>query len=593
MKVFGVGSQLIGCQGQAQTLASVRNINQMGNAHVRQVAVVKSVNIMGSGVVSDSTVGKNVDIMGNASIVRSKIGGRVDVKGSFELKDSEVDNKINVGGTVTIKGAEVGRLESGGNAEIIDSNIFGQVKVGGNLESRDSTIRNNVRVSGTAIIHGSEIIGFADIYGSAVIKNSSFLSGDILGELTLIGSKIDGELKTSSRVLVVDSSEVGSIFVRKQSRQNLVITGGNVSSSIFSESVVRTDFVRVTAGRTAMVNGFRVTANFSSTTVTTPEGYIYINGSSISEGVPSSYADYQKQNGQAIQVTGPGWKNGEETNGVQEKTPPREIVTLRNGSVVAGEIYFESGNGKVIVEEGSRFEGLVVGGAVEDRNHVGEQEEVQDVVRESVNLEEIYNYDGFSADTEEFLTFMRNAISQIYALGDAEKKRGYLSYIEEYIFSEMTRMDYKETVFNLLLEPIFIPGSKGRDDAVWLLKKLDQNGYLKPKKKSKVLADLASLVSYNIGEEFYSDLFLELFARFFTFVSDEDLKKSLLDKITQPIAQKMPSYSEKAISVLIQVVSQNKLSKEDISIILEKIRSVENSAPVFQVLMTNLISALV
>ncbi len=145
-----------------------------------------------------------------------------------------------------------------------------------------------------------------------------------------------------------------------------IVIGGNNTAT-----------VRVGSTGLSAINGFTVKGAMNQTTVITPEQSIYVNGRKVSGEGPASYQAYQAANPEAPTVYGPGWDPSVVSSSHKaatgnskkkaENKPVVNVLELRNGSTVSGQVQFDSGYGKIVVYPGSQFLGKVVNGFVEKK----------------------------------------------------------------------------------------------------------------------------------------------------------------------------------------------------------------------------------
>jgi hypothetical protein len=266
-----------------------------------------------------------------------------------------------------------------------------QVLGGASTMSGDITLKDSSSVqAGVSSMSGSINIKNAKVSGDVTTKSGdvSLLNTQVQGDVsTLSGSvslknaDITGTLSFPANRFTLEGSKVGNIrLFPLNSAGSVVISGGSIftSGSIVGGNVViggsgGGSVIGVGPGSRSNVNGYDVTATATETKLVTPEGTTYVNGDRVKGEGAATYAEYKQTKRNAPTIQGPGWRN----EGVQGQsatpesrvpTEPDQILELKPGAEVKGEIVFVGENGKVIVHPGAVFDGNVQGGILERKN---------------------------------------------------------------------------------------------------------------------------------------------------------------------------------------------------------------------------------
>ncbi len=301
-------------------------------------------------------------VLGNEQVQTVSAGRNVTLNGTQVLGNVMAGREVE-GSNCSIQGS----LMAGRDVQLSNCSSVAAVSAGRALNLSNTTVNGNVS-AGTAMT-----LSGATIHGNASAG----------GEVSLRNTRIDQTLSATVPRLVLDSTTVDSIKLGAPStalNNGVFISSNNNSHVITNNSVITSgngivingrsgnNLVTVGPGSLSNVNGYTVKSSATQTTVITPDGSVYVNGSKVSGDGPASYSEYRTQFTQAPNVHGPGWSD----DGVSTRNPEEmgaamaeQVVELTNNSVVTGNITFEGGRGRVIVHNGSRFEGTVEGGTVQ------------------------------------------------------------------------------------------------------------------------------------------------------------------------------------------------------------------------------------
>lgn len=280
------------------------------------------------------------------------------VQGSLQSMsgDIQLQNVQVLGGASTMSGDISLKDSSSVQADV--SSMSGSIKmenakVSGNVtaKSGDVSLRNTQVQGNVSTLSGSVRLTNADITGTLSFPAKHFtLEGNKVGNIHLLPLSSSGSVVVSGGSIFTSGSIIGG---------NVVIGGGGGGS-----------IIAVGPGSRSNVNGYDVTATAKETKLVTPEGTTYLNGDKVRGEGAATYAEYQRTKRNAPTIQGPGWRN----EGVQGQsaspasrvaTEPDQILELKPGAEVKGEVVFVGENGKVIVHPGAVFNGNVQGGVVE------------------------------------------------------------------------------------------------------------------------------------------------------------------------------------------------------------------------------------
>ncbi len=279
----------------------------------------------------------------SASVGRDLMLSSVQVEGKLAAGRNITCNNCAIGGNISAgksislnECAEVQNIAAGHDAEIIHSQVIQNIAAGHDVTLHDARVAQRVSAGNEVAIEHSEVNGLISLGGHLATLDDSKATDILFSER---------------------NNNLGS---------GIVIGGNNVAT------------VRVGATGLSAINGFTIKGALNQTTVITPEQSIYVNGLKVSGEGPSSYQAYQATNPEAPTVYGPGWdpsavatsrKPASTTSKKKiENKPVINVLELRNGSTVSGQVQFDSGYGKIVVYPGSQFLGKVVNGFVEKKS---------------------------------------------------------------------------------------------------------------------------------------------------------------------------------------------------------------------------------
>jgi hypothetical protein len=265
----------------------------------------------------------------------------------------QVEGKLAAGRNITCtECTTAGNISAGHNVLLESCPEVRGISTGHDAEVTRSHILNHIAAGHDVTLHGTTVEQRVSA-GNQVMAESSVIKG----LLSLGGHYARLDDSTATDIVFSESAGVSST-------SGIQIGGQHASS------------VRVGSSSLSSINGYTIKGAMNQTTVITPEQSIYVNGLKVSGDGPKSYSEYQSKHPEAPTVNGPGWSNESlkntstsfENKGKVDKTV---INTLEpsNGSVVSGQVNFESGYGKVVVHKGSTFQGKVVNGFVEKKAH--------------------------------------------------------------------------------------------------------------------------------------------------------------------------------------------------------------------------------
>ncbi|WP_303674151.1 hypothetical protein [Vampirovibrio chlorellavorus] len=281
-------------------------------------------------------------------------------------------SSASVGRDLMLSAVQVeGKLAAGRNLTCNNCAIGGNISAGNSIALNECSQVQNIAAGHDAeITHSTVNQGIAA--GRNVILHDATVSQRVSAgnEVALEHSEVKGLIALGGHLATLDDSKASDILFseRNQTMGSGIIIGGNNSST-----------VRVGPTGLSAINGFTVKGAMSQTTVITPEQTIYVNGRKVSGEGPVSYQAYQATNPEAPTVYGPGWdpsvlsSSAPKTAALSSKKkaenkPVVNVLELRNGSTVSGQVQFDSGYGKIVVYPGSQFLGKVVNGFVEKKS---------------------------------------------------------------------------------------------------------------------------------------------------------------------------------------------------------------------------------
>lgn len=267
-----------------------------------------------------------------------QVGGKLAAGRNITCNNCHIDGNISAGKSVALNECpQVQNIAAGHDAEVTHSNVSQSIAAGHDVILHDASVSQRVSAGNEVVIENSKVQGLISLGGHLA---------------TLDGSKATDILFSE----------------RNQTMSSGIVIGGNNSAT-----------VRVGPSGLSAINGFTIKGAMSQTTVITPEQSIYVNGRKVSGEGPTTYQAYQAGNPEAPTVYGPGWdqsglssSNRKPTSGSSKKKaenkPVVNVLELRNGSTVSGQVQFDSGYGKIVVYPGSQFLGKVVNGFVEKKS---------------------------------------------------------------------------------------------------------------------------------------------------------------------------------------------------------------------------------
>jgi hypothetical protein len=280
--------------------------------------------------ISSASVGR--DLM----LSSVQVGGKLAAGRNITCSNCTIEGNISAGKSIILNEcAEVQNIAAGQDAEITHSKVSQSIAAGHNIILHDASVYQRLSAGNEVALENSEVSGLISLGGHLATLDSSKATDILFSE-------------------------------RTQSLGSGIVIGGNNSST-----------VRVGPTGLSAINGFTVKGAMNQTTVITPEQSIYVNGRKVSGEGPTSYQAYQAGNPEAPTVYGPGWDpsafssaNKTATANSKKKAENKPVVNvleLRNGSTVSGQVQFDSGYGKIVVYPGSQFSGKVVNGFVEKK----------------------------------------------------------------------------------------------------------------------------------------------------------------------------------------------------------------------------------
>lgn len=266
-----------------------------------------------------------------------QVEGKLAAGRNITCNNCAIGGNISAGKSISLNEcAEVQNIAAGHDAEIIHSQVIQNIAAGHDVTLHDARVAQRVSAGNEVAIEHSEVNGLISLGGHLATLDDSKATDILFSER---------------------NNNMGS---------GIVIGGNNVAT------------VRVRATGLSAINGFTIKGAMNQTTVITPEQSIYVNGLKVSGEGPSSYQAYQATNPEAPTVYGPGWDpsvvaatrkpTSENSKKKIENKPVINVLELRNGSTVSGQVQFDSGYGKILVYPGSQFLGKVVNGFVEKKS---------------------------------------------------------------------------------------------------------------------------------------------------------------------------------------------------------------------------------
>lgn len=351
--------------GDLKTADGNITVNQ---SHITGSVFSKDGNI---GVQSSTISGSASTNDGNITISQnSNIGSVFTKDGSVEIKSSIITGSVS-----TIDGnIEVSQQSKVGFISAKDGDII--------LDEGSETQGNVTTKEGKILVSAAKVNGSVESLDGLVAILDSTVNGNVKGLNNIPkvqNSTITGQLTLNSKTVTVKNSKIGSIQVEKNTSGNRVSfstvgSGIFIGDNIIGSNVISGSGIQLGVGSTCNINGYNIQPNSASqTTLTTPEGYIYVNGDKVYGDGPETYAAYKKQSPKAPSFSSPGWqdegvkKQGNPSPSESAKAKePVHVIFLEGNTIIQGDIKFESGNGKVVVGPNCQIKGKVIGGILEN-----------------------------------------------------------------------------------------------------------------------------------------------------------------------------------------------------------------------------------
>jgi hypothetical protein len=259
-------------------------------------------------------------------------------------KDGSISHKTNV----TLKNVVlIGNVFAGQNLTLLDSEIHGNLKAGGSGKIERSQIFGSINIGKNLTVVSTHVSGSVSVRHHADLKGLDMPNGNIA---------------TSSPNLKLTDSRVKNIRMAPRLTSHLYTKGHDGKTHSPHEG-----YVYLEPGSVLSAGGFHFQSTDKTTSVRTPEGFLYENGLLIKgKAAPTSYAAYRVLHPGTPLVKGPGWPTQPRGNGSAiSATGKRTQVILSQSSLVTGQILFDEGNGLVIIEPGSKLTGTVEGGVIQ------------------------------------------------------------------------------------------------------------------------------------------------------------------------------------------------------------------------------------
>lgn len=287
----------------------------------------------------------------DAILKGTSVSGNIQVGRSLKAQHCRIQNQLTVGRDATLDHCTlVSNIQAGRNLILENTTVEHDVEAGRQLKLLNAVIKGNASAGGAVEIRNSKI-------GNTLSAAAPYLA---LHQATLNHLHLH---QPYSAVQTQFSTPVSRQTVF--SNQGVVVTG-RVHNSVLQHHGGKAT-VAVGAHSVSHVNGYTVKSTEQQTTVLTPHGAIYVNGHKVSGEGPAQYEQFRAAHSEAPSIEGPGWSSGALVTGHQklQENGFVQIVELFSNSHIQGNITFESGQGKVIVHPGSKFEGQVHGGTVD------------------------------------------------------------------------------------------------------------------------------------------------------------------------------------------------------------------------------------
>ena len=306
-----------------------------------------STQVFSNQTLSSTTVGR--DLVLNSS----QVNGSLTVGRGLIANGSSIHGASTIGRDAFLNHCpRLGSLSVGRGLTLTQSHVEGSINVGRALQMDNSTITGDATVGRGLQLSHAEIMGTLHISSSQLnLKHAR------IGALDVQYPDQNGSHHHSSSLSIHGSTIQGGSGVMIQGSR-VTVTGSDNHTNI-----------HVGPDSVTSLNGMTVRGGAGQTTVITREGTVYVNGKKVSGNGPESYAGYRAAHSNAPIIHGPGWTEGKmDSKSKTVSTQPEETilqtVTLGDGTVIQGDITFESGKGKVEVMPGAEFSGNVIGGKV-------------------------------------------------------------------------------------------------------------------------------------------------------------------------------------------------------------------------------------
>lgn len=303
--------------------------------------------VLGSGPINRVLSGRNV-VLNGTSVLGSVMAGR-----SVKATNCHIRDSLSAGRDIELNGCNTTESISAGRRVALSHTTANRnVTAGSDLTLVHSIVNGNVTARRVAAIENSRIGETLSVANSRLVLDGSQVHNIQLArpEIAMVVTGNQSNVSINHGVI---SSGGG----------NLIVNGNRV---IVSPGYGQT-IAAFGSGSVSNLNGYTVRSLQDKTTVITPDGNVYINGRKVSGDGPELYSDYQARDPGAPRIQGSGWPDNQALEENSPSSEPVQIVELVRNSIVTGLVRFEGGHGKIIVYKGSRFEGRVEGGLVENR----------------------------------------------------------------------------------------------------------------------------------------------------------------------------------------------------------------------------------
>lgn len=306
-------------------------------------------------ILRGTTVRRNVAAGRQIQATDCTVQGSLSAGRDVELNHCRSVMRVTAGRDVSLSGTRVeSGIEAGHRVRLNDSSVEGDVKAGSGADLKNSRIAgtlylttDRLRLDGSRVTH----IRIGEAYSMVAQGGSTGISINSNGNSVNIGTGVNtGSIIGNNSIQV----QGGGIV----SRNGFIGTGNGMGNAMIS----------VGPSSVSNVNGYTVKGASDRTTVITPQGSIYVNGARVSGLGPKTYREFVAMNPDAPAIRGPGWVSGGAapvSSSPGSEVMPEQVIELVNNSVIAGEVVFEGGNGKILIHPGSEFHGTVRGGVIE------------------------------------------------------------------------------------------------------------------------------------------------------------------------------------------------------------------------------------